>query len=135
MLFARFARKKRVRCGSFFGLCPKNEPLSLPFRTSEASAKRDLLFCHVLRKYCLSAKLLIAKRIEMFSYKRYAAFILILGGLQIFLKLTANLKPLKFKSNAIRPRINQVGKSRRQTRVSIIRQIEISAKSELITEG
>ena len=48
-VFARFARKKRVRSGSFFGLCPKNEPLSLPFRTSEARAKRDLLFCHVLR--------------------------------------------------------------------------------------
>ena len=49
MLFARFARKKRERSGSFFGQSPKNEPLSLRFRTSEASAKTDLLFCHVLR--------------------------------------------------------------------------------------
>ena len=50
MLFARFARKKRVISVSFFGQSSKNEPLSLPFRTREASAKRDLLFCHVLRK-------------------------------------------------------------------------------------
>ena len=56
MLFARFARKKRVRSGSFFGQRPKNEPLSLPFRTSEASAKRDLLFCHVLINYLIKNK-------------------------------------------------------------------------------
>ena len=46
--FCSLRSQKEGESGSFFGLCPKIEPLSLPFRTSEASAKRDLLFCHVL---------------------------------------------------------------------------------------